>query len=113
MTASLPEPEAGFQHAVIEHAHLRGWLVAHFHAVRLPNGRVVTPATADGAGWPDLVLVHTRRGLMLFRELKTDRGTLTRPQRMWGDRICAAGGDWDVWRPRDWDRIEHQLRGRP
>jgi hypothetical protein len=51
------------------------------------------------SGWPDLALCG-RRGL-LFRELKTAAGRLSVTQRQWGDRLCAAGADWAVWRPAD------------
>lgn len=108
--SGAPVTESEFQRAVIELAHLRGFLVAHFRATKTATGRHLTPVAADGAGFVDLVLCG--RGRIMFRELKTDRGRLTAPQRRWGELICAAGGDWDVWRPRDWTRIEEQLRAR-
>lgn len=51
-------------------------------------------------GWPDSVIVGTR---IIYRELKSARGELKPEQRRWGSRINRAGGDWSVWRPRDWD----------
>lgn len=50
-------------------------------------------------GYPDLTLVGTR-GLM-FRELKTATGRLTKHQQDWGASLRRASADWDVWRPRD------------
>lgn len=95
-----------------ELARLHGWKVAHFRAATLTNGRTVTPVAADGAGWPDLVLVHPVRGV-LFRELKTDRGRVSPHQRVWIDWLEAAGVDVGVWRPRDWPEIQSTLTGKP
>jgi hypothetical protein len=52
--------EQSFQSVVIEVARLAGWRVAHFRAARTVKGWKV-PVTADGAGWPDLVLVRPPR----------------------------------------------------
>ena len=82
-------------------ADLCGWLgVAHFHVL---NAKGMT------RGWPDSVIVGQR---ILYRELKSEAGRLTPEQRQVGYRIKAAGGDWDVWRPRDWlsGRVERELR---
>jgi hypothetical protein len=48
-------------------------------------------------GWPDWVIVGPCG--ILYRELKTERGTLTPEQRDVGARITRAGGNWSVWRP--------------
>lgn len=104
--------EAEFQRSVIDLARLHGWMVAHFRAATLTNGRTVTPVSADGAGWPDLVLVHPVRGT-LFRELKTDRGRVSHRQQQWLDWLYAAGNNAGVWRPRDWPEIQATLTGRP
>jgi hypothetical protein len=49
-------------------------------------------------GWPDSVIVGSR---VLFRELKSEHGTLAAAQRDLGERLRRAGQDWAVWRPRD------------
>lgn len=49
-------------------------------------------------GWPDSVIVGSR---ILYRELKTERGSLTPAQRDLGRLLLRAGADWKVWRPRD------------
>ena len=49
-------------------------------------------------GWPDWVIFGTG---VLFRELKSERGTLKPDQAMVRDKILAAGGDWALWRPSD------------
>lgn len=101
--------EAQHQRGIIELAQLTGWMVAHFRPAQTSKGWR-TAVSGDGKGFPDLVLVHPHRGI-LYRELKTDTGKLTPEQRAWGQRIAEAGGDHDVWRPRDWWLIEATLRG--
>ncbi len=102
--------EKAFQGQVIALARLCGWRVAHFRAARTAQGWR-TPVAADGAGWPDLVLVHPRRGLLLYRELKTDRGQVAEEQGAWLAALQAAGQDAAVWRPRDWNTIARTLKG--
>lgn len=51
------------------------------------------------AGWPDSVIIG-KTGI-LYRELKTERGSLSPEQRHVGELITRAGGNWRVWRPRD------------
>jgi hypothetical protein len=60
-------------------------------------------------GWPDWTLIGVR---IIYRELKTERGKVTDEQEAVGARITKAGGDWDVWRPRDLvsGRIAAELR---
>lgn len=91
--------EEQLQRAVIELARLTGWRVAHFRPALTSHGWR-TAVEADGAGFPDLVLV--RRQLVVFAELKSDRGTLTPGQREWADALTEAGQEMFVWRPRDW-----------
>lgn len=50
------------------------------------------------AGWPDLTVFGNR---ILFRELKSEHGSLSAEQRKVGSLITRAGGSWCVWRPRD------------
>lgn len=59
------------------------------------------PRNSKGSepGWPDWVIVG-RCGI-LFRELKSESGTVTPEQRHVGELITKAGGNWRVWRPRD------------
>lgn len=104
-----PVRERDFQRQVIAAAKALGWRVAHFRPARTLDGWR-TPVTADGAGWPDLVLV--RGSAMLIRELKSDRGRLTHVQRAWLDALELAGVDVGVWRPRDWSVIEMTLKTR-
>jgi hypothetical protein len=50
-------------------------------------------------GWPDSVIIG--RGGILYRELKTEHGSLSPEQRHVGDLLTRAGGNWRIWRPRD------------
>jgi hypothetical protein len=65
--------------------------------------RGVTP------GWPDSTIL-SRRGI-IFRELKTERGSLEPEQRVVGYMLVAAEQNWAVWRPTDWldGNIENEL----
>ena len=42
-------------------------------------------------GWPDWTIIGER---ILYRELKSETGTVRPDQRKVGDLILAAGGDW-------------------
>ena len=98
--------EAAFQKQVIDLAHVYGWRVAHFRPARTTVGGQETWRTAvsaDGQGFPDLVLA--RNGVVLFRELKTDQGKASHEQLAW---LLAVGGL--IWRPCMWDAIESELR---
>jgi hypothetical protein len=66
-----------------------GLLVQHVHDSR----RSWLP------GWPDLEIVGQTR--IIWRELKSEAGSLRPEQRAVGARITKAGGSWATWRPRD------------
>ena len=117
--------EAQFQRSVIELAQINGWRV--FHARKAQNGKGAwrTPVAADGAGFPDLVLV--KDGRLVFAELKTDTGRLRPEQKQWLDELSLVGIDsagchecggaqsfYDtvIWRPKDWDDILATLNTR-
>ena len=111
MSAAPKMTEAQFQSGVLELAKLSGWVVAHFRPAKTSRGWR-TPVAADGAGWPDLVLVHPVRGKVLYRELKRDGGKLRPEQERWRDVLQAAGADWAQWTPADLDSIAETLTGR-
>lgn len=109
----MRQTEAQFQAAVIELAQLTGWMVYHARPGRTLNGWR-TPVSGDGAGWPDLVLVHPRRQLVLYRELKRGPIRKLRPeQEAWHRALTEAGQDADTWVPEDWALIEATLKGEP
>jgi hypothetical protein len=86
-----------FHGLVVEAAELYGWIAVHFRQM-----------VGNPSGWPDLVLIRGER--TLFRELKTDRGKVSRRQEEWLDRLAGVGADVAVWRPCDWDEIVAELR---
>lgn len=99
------ETEATFQGAVIELAQRLGFRVAHFRAARTKHGWR-TPVAADGEGFPDLVLVRER---VVWAELKREGEDLRSAQEKWRDWLLAAGEEWYMWRPSDWDEIMNVL----
>ena len=120
----MPQSEKEFQAAVIEYAHLNGWMVAHFRPGMMKSGRWVTPMIGD-PGFPDLVM--TRYDRLVFAELKSEKGRISEAQQAWReclDKVAEASVDpssWSVrdnpveyflWRPSDWDEIEQTLRRR-
>lgn len=76
------------------------WNLYYYHNSSWKTGRM--------AGWPDLVIIGHG---MIHRELKSGDGTVRAEQRDTGRRIAAAGGNWEVWRPADWEsgRIQREL----
>lgn len=84
-----PMSERNFQSAVLKLAAFHGYeLRYHTHDSR-----------RSAPGFPDLVLVSTRRGRVLFRELKTAAGRVSPEQKAWVEALAAAGQDAGVWRP--------------
>ena len=101
--------EASFQAVVVETARLAGWRVAHFRAAKTSKGWR-TPVTADGAGWPDLVLVRPPR--LIFAELKSETGEVRANQTKWLDVLrLLPQAEVFVWRPSDWDSLVEILTG--
>lgn len=83
-------------------AHLGGWSGMYLTALKSRHSWA-TPARGDlGPGWPDLTLVHPRRGL-IFAELKRQRGKLSAHQVAVITALTAAGQLVYVWRPSDLD----------
>lgn len=108
-------PERDFQRQIIDAAQLHGWRVAHFRPAQNQKGAWRTPVSADGAGFPDLVMVHKQRGV-IFAEIKSRTGRLTADQAAWMDYLTAGTRHEHVgvhvWRPADWDRIVNLLGGK-
>lgn len=112
LPAQEPRPEiteAHFQQQVIALAQLCGWRVFHARPARTKDGQWRTPVAGDGKGFFDLVLMRER---VIFAELKTNKGTLTRDQHDWREAATRAGATAEVWRPRDWNQIEDTLSRR-
>ncbi len=103
--------EKELQQAVIQTAHIYGWIVAHFRPAMNARGDWRTAVAADGKGFPDLTLVHDERGLA-FVEMKSVKGRLSPEQKMWLEKL-SPHADTMVWRPADWmdGTIERYLLG--
>jgi hypothetical protein len=103
--------EAEFQRRVIKAAHALGWMVAHFRPSMNRRGQWMTAVSADGAGFPDLVLVHRASGDLIFAELKSESGKLTEAQTVWLDALGRGGlGRAFWWRPSEIDAIIERLK---
>lgn len=114
MASSISEKQ--FQARVIDLLHLYGYRVAHFMPAVNARGQWRTPVAADGKGFPDLVAVRPetagrhRSPRVMFVELKTDTGRMSKEQVAWQTDLLAAKSEAYVWRPRDWDNIVEIVR---
>ncbi len=108
MRGPIPQTEAQFQDAVVDLARLHGWNTLHIPPTQL-QGAWLTAATA---GWVDLLLWRPGN-TVLFRELKTNKGRVTRTQQAVLDSLTESGADAGVWRPSDWGLIVATLQQRP
>ncbi len=104
--------ESDFQQTIIDAAHALGWVVAHFRPARvIKNGMETwrTAVAADGAGFPDLILVKPPR--LLVVEVKSETGKLSKDQEDWLRLFAKCGIEWHLWYPKDdWQTIEDCLR---
>ena len=82
--------EAALQQMVIDLAHWAGWM--HYH---------VTDSRRTRPGFPDLVLVHTVTGRVIFAELKSDKGRVRPEQDVWLQHL-GKQHDAFLWRPVHW-----------
>jgi len=74
--------------------------------------RYFTP-TQGHKGFPDLVLCHRETGVVIFAELKTQRGAVQAHQRTWHDALRANPNNrFYLWRPQDKDAIEQILESK-
>jgi hypothetical protein len=98
--------EDDFLKTVIDLAHLTGWKCFHARPAMTSKGWR-TPVQADGAGFPDLVLVRER---VIFAELKSEKGKLSDSQIKWLDSLERAGQEFYTWRPSLWEQIVDVLK---
>lgn len=96
------ESEADFQRTVTGLARRMGWAVFHTtqSTLVLADGRKIGDRASKG--FPDLVLV---REVVLFRELKTDKGRTSPEQVEWINRLEQAGANVAIWRPAQFDAV--------
>lgn len=86
------------QDAIVEMAHFRGWMVAHFAPAQVGGGAWRTPYKYDTEGFPDLVLVRER---LVMAEVKGHGDTVRAEQEQWLSRLTEAGVEAYIWRPGD------------
>lgn len=104
--------ESAFQQTVVELARALGYIVGFTHDARKSE-----------PGEPDLRMVHKEQGRVLFLELKTEKGRLTKGrwnkagtrfmpgQNDWAEALNACpGAEYYLFRPSDWDEIEAVLK---
>jgi len=105
--------EKDFQKQILEIAARYGWKRAHFQKVPIVRQnktvRWLTPAAADGKGFPDLLLVHEKYGI-IFCEIKTQKGILSPEQKEWAEALGRWAETCTV-RPSDFDNIVRRLQG--
>lgn len=112
-----PNNEAQFQQWVIKRAIECGWLVYHTPAVpvmptKLSMKRYFTPIQGH-KGFPDLVLCHRETGIVIFAELKTQRGTIKPHQRIWHNTLrLNPQNRFYLWRPSDYEEINRILESK-
>ena len=99
--------EKDFLKTIIDYAHLRGWSIAHFRTSMTQSGRWATAVQADGAGFPDLVIVREK---VIYAEVKANKGRLSPDQVEWRERLLGAHQTYYCWMPSDWDFIVELLR---
>jgi hypothetical protein len=117
------QPEREFMEAVIAFARLHGWVCAHFRGTRAQraDGSTFwhTPVQADGAGFPDLLLIKVhpppakgKHARLIVVECKAGDNKPTPEQVEWLAAFGAAGIPAYVWRPSDMDLIVEILSGK-
>lgn len=94
--------EKQFEAQVKDLAKLLGWKYYHtWRSIHSP------------AGFPDVVMV--RNGLVIFAELKSEKGKMSEAQEQWIDELKVVanhslGVMAFVWKPSDWEEIVSILR---
>jgi hypothetical protein len=91
--------EKVFMGEVVKLAVLTGWLYYHTYDSR-----------RSVSGFPDLVMVKKPR--VIFAELKSSSGKLSKQQTHWKDALEACPGiSYYLWTPQHWEEITHTLQG--
>lgn len=92
------ESEKQFQEKVVQLARLLGYRCYHTHDSR-----------RSAAGFPDLVLA--KPGRLVFAELKSEKGKVSREQEQWIETLRAAGAHVCLWRAGDMPTVVRVLQG--
>ena len=100
----IPISEAAFLQQVKALAYIHGWAFHHASPTQTAKGRWLT---SGAPGFPDLVMAHPERGVIMA-ELKTTKGKTTTAQDGWM-RALAPHVECYLWRPSDLDFIAQRL----
>ena len=95
--------EAAFKNSIIDIATRYGWFVHHDLPAMNRRGQWATHVQGN-TGFPDLVLLNAK-GVLVFAELKTDIGRLSKQQEQWLDRLDLSACIVQVWRPNQMPTI--------
>lgn len=99
--------EKEWQGRVVGAAQLYGWMFHHCRPA-WDGGTFRTPIQGN-AGFPDLVL--SRKGVIIFAELKSNSGSTTDLQDRWlGDLAQCRGVLVRTWRPKHWASVLDDLK---
>ena len=93
--------EKAFQEIVVTTARENGWMVYHTY-----------DSQKSAPGFPDLCMI--RNGVIMFVELKTDKGAVTTGQRQWIEQLLRHQYHcqhflMEIWRPHIWDEKKKLL----
>lgn len=105
----IPEAsEAQFQQQIMQLAATCGWDAHHIRP-----GKYGSVYKTDGLpGMPDLLLIGQRGQGILFAELKTRTGRVSKEQELRITQLLQNGCEVHIWRPQDLERIMQRLRTR-
>ena len=107
----MPEIDASeriFQEQVMQVAATCGWDAHH-----IKPGKYGATYKTDGlAGMPDLILIGQRGQGVIYAELKSRTGKLSKIQEARIMQLLENGCEVHVWRPADIDRIVDRLSAR-
>ncbi len=70
-----------------------GWLHVWFRPARVRDkagNETWRTAFSGDAGFPDIIAVHAERGLLLFAEVKSNKGQLSPEQKRWAVALTAT-----------------------
>jgi hypothetical protein len=98
--------EAEFQRQVIDIAQWHNWLVDHTPPMRSAKGAVFTGGLI---GKSDLVLFSLQGKGIIYAELKSETGKLSKAQAVFRNLIIINGGEYYLWKPNDLPAIVERL----
>lgn len=93
-TVARKVSERELQRTVTEALRLHSYLVFHDLDSR-----------GNAPGLPDVIAVHPSTGSLLFIELKTEKGRVSKQQEAWAHALQGATSpEYHLWRPSDLDK---------